>query len=165
MESPLKTEQNRLGRFPEAASEDLVAGPKRNFQVFDPLDFLAEVTQHIPDTGEHLIRYYGFYSNKSRGLPAKSQGQAGAAAPDPASAPSAKEARQRWAALIKQVYEVDRCSAPSAAGDEDYQLHRKASARGDREDFSGTAASGKKPRPARHRCRNWCLAEEGFGQR
>ncbi len=29
----------------------LVAGPKRNFQVFDPLDFLAEVTQHIP-TGE-----------------------------------------------------------------------------------------------------------------
>ena len=39
-----KTGDNRLGRFPEAASEDLVAGPKRNFQVFDPLDFLAEVT-------------------------------------------------------------------------------------------------------------------------
>jgi hypothetical protein len=36
-------------------------------QVFDPLDFLAAVTQHIPDTGEYLIRYYGFYSNKSRG--------------------------------------------------------------------------------------------------
>ncbi len=43
-----KTGDNRLGRFPEAASEDLVAGPKRNFQVFDPLDFLAEVTQHPP---------------------------------------------------------------------------------------------------------------------
>jgi hypothetical protein len=39
----------------------------------DPLDFLAEVTQHIPDTGEQLIRYYGFYSNKSRGLRAKPQ--------------------------------------------------------------------------------------------
>ncbi len=39
-----KTGDNRLGRFPEAASEDLLAGPKRNFQVFDPLDFLAEVT-------------------------------------------------------------------------------------------------------------------------
>ena len=46
-----KTGDNRLGRFPEAASEDLLAGPKRNFQVFDPLDFLAEVTQHIPDPG------------------------------------------------------------------------------------------------------------------
>ena len=51
-----KTEHNRLGRFPETASEDLVAGPKRNSQVFDPLDFLAEVTQHIPDAGEQLIR-------------------------------------------------------------------------------------------------------------
>jgi hypothetical protein len=39
------------------------AGPSRNFQVFDPLDFLAEVTQHIPNAGEHLIRYYGWYSN------------------------------------------------------------------------------------------------------
>ena len=34
-------------------------------QAFDPLHFLAEVTQHLPDTGEHLMRYYGFYSNKS----------------------------------------------------------------------------------------------------
>ena len=32
-----------LGRFPEAASDDRVAGPKRNFQIFDPLDFLALV--------------------------------------------------------------------------------------------------------------------------
>jgi hypothetical protein len=35
--------------------------------VFAPLDFLAEITQHIPDAGEHLIRYYGWYSNKSPG--------------------------------------------------------------------------------------------------
>ena len=27
-----KTANNRLGRFPEASSEDLLAGPKRNFQ-------------------------------------------------------------------------------------------------------------------------------------
>ena len=40
-----KTGCNRLGRFPEAASEDLLAGPKRNFQVFDPLAFLTDVTQ------------------------------------------------------------------------------------------------------------------------
>ena len=46
-----KTGDNRLGRFPKAASEDLLAGPKRNFQVFDPLDFLAEVTQHVPNPG------------------------------------------------------------------------------------------------------------------
>ncbi|MHB8523485.1 MAG: hypothetical protein ACYDH9_22380 [Limisphaerales bacterium] len=37
-----------MARFLEAASQDLVSGPKRKFQLFDPLDFLAEVTQHIP---------------------------------------------------------------------------------------------------------------------
>lgn len=52
-----KIGNNRLGRFPEAVSEHLLASPKRNFQVFDPLDFLAEVTHHIPDPRDYLIRY------------------------------------------------------------------------------------------------------------
>jgi hypothetical protein len=30
--------------------------------------FLAEVTQHIPDKGEHLVRYYGWYSHRQRGI-------------------------------------------------------------------------------------------------
>jgi hypothetical protein len=111
-----KTGDNRLGRFPEAASEDLLAGPKRNFQIFEPLDFLAEVTQHIPDPGD-LVRYYGFYSNKSRGLRTKGQARAApATAQNSASAPSAKQARKRWAALIKQVYEIDPLSCPNCGG-------------------------------------------------
>ena len=110
-----KTGNNRLGRFPEAAREDLLAGPKRNFQVFEPLDFLAEVTQHLPEAGEHLIRSYGFYSNKSRGLRTKGQAQAAsAAAPNSVPAPSAKEARKRWAALIKQVFEADPLLCPKS---------------------------------------------------
>ena len=87
-------------------------------QVFDPLDFLAEVTQHIPDPGEHLIRYYGFYSNKSQGLRTQGQAQAApAAAPNSASAPSAKQARKRWAALLKQVYEVDPLLCPKCGAE------------------------------------------------
>ena len=39
-------------------SGDLRTGVNRNFQVFDPLDFLAEVTPHIPNKGERTIRYY-----------------------------------------------------------------------------------------------------------
>ena len=58
----LRQAGNAVGRFPEPGDGELLAGPSRNFQVFDPLDFLAEVTQHIPDAGEHLIRYYGWYS-------------------------------------------------------------------------------------------------------
>ena len=42
-------------------------GSARNFQVFSALDFLAELTQHIPDKGEHLVRYYGRYSHRQRG--------------------------------------------------------------------------------------------------
>ena len=100
-----------LGRFPEAASDDVVTGPKGNFQIFDPLDFLAEVTQHIPGKGDHPIRYYGWYSNKNRGQRAQAQPAVAVAEPQESGAkllaPGRKPARKRWAALIKQVYEID----------------------------------------------------------
>jgi Putative transposase len=84
--------------------------------LFDPLDFLAEVTQHIPNCGEHLIRYYGWYSNQSRGQRAQRQTPAAAVNAASAKPSTAREARQGWAALIKQVYEADplrwpRCGA------------------------------------------------------
>jgi hypothetical protein len=37
-------------------------------KTFDALDWLAQLVTHIPNKGEQLVRYYGFYSNKSRGL-------------------------------------------------------------------------------------------------
>lgn len=43
--------------FPILGNEKLKAGAKRNFEIFDPVDFLAKVTQHIPNKGEHQIRY------------------------------------------------------------------------------------------------------------
>ena len=43
----------------------------RNFEVFDSLDFIAALTQHIPDKSVQMVRYYGWYSNKSRGMRAK----------------------------------------------------------------------------------------------
>ena len=42
-----------------------------NFAALSPTDFIAAVTQHIPDKGFQLVRYYGWYSNKARGCPAK----------------------------------------------------------------------------------------------
>ncbi|MFP4686949.1 MAG: transposase [bacterium] len=76
----------------------------RNFEVFDPLDFLAQVTQHIPDKGQHLTRYYGWYSNVARGKRAKTAGEQGSKTTH---VRPATEAHKRWAMLIKQVYEVD----------------------------------------------------------
>lgn len=48
----------------------------RNFQILSLLDFLAEFTQHIPSKGSHLIRYDGWYSNKSRGMRKKAEAAA-----------------------------------------------------------------------------------------
>jgi Uma2 family endonuclease len=39
----------------------------RNFQIYSPCDFIASITQHIPDKSFQLVRYYGWYSNKMRG--------------------------------------------------------------------------------------------------
>jgi hypothetical protein len=46
---------------------------QRNFEVFKAHDFIAAITQHIPDKGFQMVRYYGWYSNKTRGLRRKHQ--------------------------------------------------------------------------------------------
>ena len=40
---------------------------KENGHMFDALDFLAELTQHIPPKGTQLIRRYGLYSSRIKG--------------------------------------------------------------------------------------------------
>jgi hypothetical protein len=42
-------------------------GNKRNFQTFSPLEFIAAITQHIPERLAQMVRYYGWYSNRMRG--------------------------------------------------------------------------------------------------
>ncbi|MBP1774204.1 MAG: putative transposase [candidate division NC10 bacterium] len=46
---------------------------KRNFEAFSACDWLAALTAHIPNAGEHLVRYYGWYSNVNRGKRRKTQ--------------------------------------------------------------------------------------------
>jgi hypothetical protein len=40
---------------------------KKNFQIFNAEEFIATITQHIPDKSFQLVRYYGWYSNRTRG--------------------------------------------------------------------------------------------------
>ena len=76
----------------------------------EKLDFLAEFTQHIPAKGAHLIRYYGWYSNKSRGMREKVAAEAAAPMPE------SSRCSQSWAMLIKRVYEVDALACPKCGG-------------------------------------------------
>ncbi len=41
---------------------------RRNFQVFGASEFIAAALLHLPPKGQQTVRYYGVYSNKSRGL-------------------------------------------------------------------------------------------------
>ena len=112
-----RAEKPDCQRFPEPADPDLFGDVARNFQVFDPLDFIAELTQHIPDPRKHLVRYCGFYSCATRGRRAKARAAHDAAAqaePAPAQT-SPHQARRRWAALIKHVWKVDPLVCPRCA--------------------------------------------------
>jgi hypothetical protein len=103
--------------------------------LLDPLECLAALTDHIPDPGQHLVRFFGWYSNKTRGVRKKQTAQLVPAASWPAATdePLAqpdiatpderpddawhKECRRTWARLIQKVYEVDplicpRCGFP-----------------------------------------------------
>jgi len=80
-------------------------------QSFDALDWLARLVIHIPNRGEQMLRYYGYYSKKSRGMRKK----AGTDDQAPAlmeSGLSTKARRRSWARLIQKVYEVDPLICP-----------------------------------------------------
>ena len=106
-------------RFPTPASNDLAGGASRNFQVFEALDFLAQLTQHIPDKGEHLVRYFGWYSYRHRGMRAK-EASKGEVKIDRRLVDEARSAAQAkssgtassWAALVNRVFEVDPLECP-----------------------------------------------------
>ena len=37
-------------------------------KIFNALDWLARLVTHIPGRYEYTVRYYGYFSNKSRGM-------------------------------------------------------------------------------------------------
>ena len=127
-----KAEKDACRAFPDPQGDGLTTGPKRNFQVLSPLDFLAEFTQHIPPKGAHLVRYYGWYSNKARGLRRKAAAAEAAASnlPSPVLGRGAeggegitRRASQTWAMLIKRVYEIDPLSVSMWRPHEGRRLH------------------------------------------
>ena len=56
---------------------------QRNFEVFTPCDFIAAITEHIPDKSFQIVRYYGWYSNKMRGQRDKHAAEEAKAAGNP----------------------------------------------------------------------------------
>ncbi len=86
---------------------------------FDQREFLARVLMHVPEPRRHLVRYYGAYSNASRGRRRRAEA-AGASAELASAAASAEDEvcgevrvmRRRWRELIKRIHEVDPLVCP-----------------------------------------------------
>lgn len=111
---------------------------KRNFQVFKAPDFIAAALLHLPPKGQQTVRYYGVYSNKTRGRPREDpraihqadrhcpaelspdeanraiQGELLLVEPPPRR--KAREMRPLWRDLILQVWGGTPWSAPIAKG-------------------------------------------------
>jgi hypothetical protein len=91
-----------------------------NGQILDPLVWIARVTLHIPEQGSQTVRYYGHYSNSSRGKAAKraQSPESSANAPEEVSETDwIKKRKATWAALIKLIYEVDPLLCPKCIPD------------------------------------------------
>jgi len=101
---------------------------KRNFEVYSALEFIAAITQHIPEKSFQMLRYFGWYSNKSRGMRKKHgvlrPGDEPVTEPEkdveiidvsdyqPRRIPS-----KTWRECIKKIYEVDPLICPRCGGE------------------------------------------------
>ena len=110
-----------LGRMEYAEQEravtyhsDKPTGPTAGSETTDALEFLARVTSHIPNKGQVLQRYYGWYSSRQRGVRRRAHGDAAIqpvtlVEPEPE---AVREARRRWAKLLRRLFEVDPLACP-----------------------------------------------------
>jgi hypothetical protein len=98
---------------------DKADGPTAGTETVDPLEFLARVTAHIPNKRQVMTRYYGYYANRVRGARHRRAGVADppiTVATDPVPLPL-REARRRWAELLRQIFEVDPLRCPKCGAE------------------------------------------------
>jgi len=100
-------------------------GPTAGTHAFPALEFLARLLAHVPDRHEILVRQYGAYSVRRRarwrreGILTDARPLAeiapanGDALPD---WPALRALRQRWAVLLKRIFEVDPLACPRCGG-------------------------------------------------
>ncbi|MGI5880660.1 MAG: hypothetical protein ACOX6L_08720 [Syntrophomonadaceae bacterium] len=76
---------------------------------------MARLVTHIPNKGEQLVRYYGYYSNKSRGMRKKTENDIELPALVESDI-SRKAFRRNWARLIQKIYHTDPLLCPKCSG-------------------------------------------------
>lgn len=107
--------QERMSYLREEAQVVYQSKDGKHEKVFDALEWLAAMSSHVPEKGEQMVRYYGYYSNVCRGR-RKKQNQ-DALIPDILERDEDSQAyRMNWAKLIQKIYEVDPLTCPTCQG-------------------------------------------------
>lgn len=105
--------QERMTYLPEESKVIYESKDGKEEKVFDALDWLAAMTSHVPNKGEQMVRYYGHYSNASRGLRQKKN--LDDLIPSILE-PEDLKPNRTWARLIQKIYEVDPLTCPKCQG-------------------------------------------------
>ena len=116
--------QERMTYIPKEQSNDGKAKviykgkTSKKTQVFYALDWLARLITHIPNKGEQMVKYYGYYSNKSRGLRKKEEQRSDEDKTETINFSNIKRKKfnKKWARLIQKVYNVDPLICPKCSG-------------------------------------------------
>ena len=107
--------QERMTYIPEESNVVYRSKDGRSEKTFDALEWLAAMCSHVPNKGEQIVRYYGYYSNLCRGRRKKAdQDRLVPCILQPEK--SCKGYRKNWARLIQKIYEVDPLTCPRCHG-------------------------------------------------
>jgi hypothetical protein len=107
--------QERMTYLRESCQVEYQSKDGAQTKVFDALEWLAAMCSHVPGKGEQMVRYYGYYSNVSRGKRKKAQTDNQLPCIlEPELSP--KEFRKNWARLIQKIYEVDPLTCAKCQG-------------------------------------------------
>ncbi|MBW2616563.1 MAG: transposase, partial [Deltaproteobacteria bacterium] len=107
--------QERMTYIPEESKVVYQSKDGKEEKIFDALEWIAAMCSHVPNKGEQMVRYYGFYSNVARGKRKKRDSDElipSILEPDG----SSKEYRKNWARLIQKIYETDPLCCPRCSG-------------------------------------------------
>jgi hypothetical protein len=107
--------QERMQYLDEEAEVVYKSKDGKDTKVFPALEWLAAMCSHIPNRGEQMVKYYGYYSNVSRGKRQK-EGLDDVIPCIMETQGNKKAFRKNWARLIQKIYEVDPLVCPKCQG-------------------------------------------------
>jgi len=107
--------------------------------VLEPLEWVRRITNQVPASKAHMVRYYGAYANRVMKLYRSEDGEVCVQGGDPE---PVSDSQASWARLLRQVFEVDPLACPPVRErDGDRVGHHDPC--GDRSDPSARAEDGE----------------------